>query len=147
MVRVWNLPNLPDFNIPDNRRFNAMNYELQSIITSAQSPTARFRNHPEVVKWRPRLGELRTLHDKVIVPGLSSRGYNHNSPLYNIEGIPYAPFNPSFESYLSDLLEITLRQVIDPLNTKIESTSKKSKSSTATRMMKEMFQDESSGLL
>lgn len=132
LVRPWNLPDLPDFNLPDNKRFNAMNYEIPTIMTAAQNPDSRYHKHSEVQKWLYRLGELRTLHDLVIAPGMARRGINHNSPLKNVDGIQYQPFNPTPEEFLTDLLEIRLRQVVDVIK-----PAKSPRSAIATAMIKE----------
>lgn len=133
MVKPWNLPDMPDFDLPDDKRFVAMNHEVQSVITAGVTGTGRYRNHPQVLEWKARLGELRTLHDKVIVPGMARRGKNHNSPLKNVDGIEYQPFNPTPEEFLTDLLEIRLRQCIEK-----QRPDRHALASVASRMMKEI---------
>lgn len=135
MVRIWCLPDLPDFDLPDPKRFCAMNYEIQVIVNAAVFEANRYTHHPEVLKWKKRLGELITFHDKVLVSAFKQRGYCHNSPLKNIpEHIKASEFKCTFEETLHDLLEIRLRQIIDR-----SKPSKSPRSAIATSMMKEII--------
>lgn len=113
MVRIWCVPVF----ILDGRRFCGLHNETPIVISEGQKllrgENEGWTNHPEVKKWSNRLGELVTLHDKVIVPEFERRGWNHNSPLKNVERIEPRPFMFSADECLSDILEVYLRQGIE----------------------------------
>jgi len=116
LVRVWCVPVFVPL-ILDNKRFNGLHNEVPVIIAAAQKLNAGLKggwvHHPEVKKWRYRLGELVTLHDVAIVSEFEARGYSHRSPLRNVDGIVPQNFMCSFKECQTDVLELCLRQVLD----------------------------------
>lgn len=113
MVRVWCVPVF----ILRTKRFGGLHNEVGTIISQGQKllrgEKGGWTNHPEVKKWAKRLGELVTLHDKVIVPEFERRGWNHNSPLKGVEYIKPKPFACTEVECVRDILEVYLRQGID----------------------------------
>lgn len=111
-MRVWCIPVF----LLDDRRVLGLHNEAPIVISEGQKllrgENGGWTSHPEVKKWSSRLGELVTLHDKAIVPEFVRRGWNHNSPLKNVEEITPRPFTCSEDECLSDLLEVYLRQGI-----------------------------------
>ena len=115
MVRVWNVP----VELLDRQRFLGLHNEVAIILYAGikhnKGLSGGYVNHPETIKYSGRLGELKNLHDNVIVPEFKCRGYKHSSPLLNVEHICYENFVCSYEESLEDITELTLRQIIDKI--------------------------------
>lgn len=135
LVRVW----CTFIELLDRQRLLGMHREVPVLLYAGIKHNNKqhggFVNHPETIKYCNRLGELKHLHDNIIVPELEYRGHNHNSPLKEeTKYLGYEYFIFSYEECIRDILELTLRQVID----KIKPAKSKS-SSRATKEINNIF--------
>ena len=136
MVRVWNVP----VELLDRQRFLGLHNEVAIIlyagIKRSKGLSGGYVNHPETIKYSNRLGELKHLHDNIIVSEFKRRGYNHNSPLREeADSIAYEYFTCTYEESIGDIVELTLRQAVD----KVKPTKSRA-ASAATKMINSMLQ-------
>lgn len=59
--------------------------EIHAVFTVLNEDRSGYRNHPETLRWVGKLPALARRHDRVVEEMLR-RGYNHRSPLPQVDG-------------------------------------------------------------
>jgi len=75
-MRVWDIP-------PDElcrKHLVAEHAEIHGVFNVIERGTVGYADHPEVKRWRGKLGALARRHDAVSAE-MTKRGYRHLSPL------------------------------------------------------------------
>jgi hypothetical protein len=75
-VRIWDV----DPTVLCRAHLLGEHRELHAVWAVLTEDRRGYRHHPETLRWQGRLAALYTRHE-VLVAEMSSRGYNHRSPL------------------------------------------------------------------
>jgi hypothetical protein len=75
-MRVWDIP----VNKLCDKHLIAQHHEIHCIYSIIMNDKKGFFNHPEVNRWKGRIGSLEVVHEDTVKEMLV-RGFNHKSPL------------------------------------------------------------------
>lgn len=75
-MRVWDVP----LRVLCNKHLVAMHVEIHSIFNVITEDKKGYANHPETMRWRPKVLQLAFKHDEV-ANEMHRRGLNHHSVL------------------------------------------------------------------
>lgn len=99
-MRIWNVP----VRLLDRQRLLSEHVELHTIYSVIINRKRGYSRHPEVNRWRPCLAALCARHEAQVAE-MTSRGYNHRSPLAPLIGEHSAEWPAPLEP-IEDELEI-----------------------------------------
>ena len=74
-MRVWDIP----VSQLCNKHLVAQHNEIHTIYSIITNNKKGFAHHPEVMRWRDKLGSLWVMHSVTIME-MEHRGMKHNSP-------------------------------------------------------------------
>ncbi len=101
MVRIWCVP----VSELDRQHLLGEHAELHCIVGALLGKYKAYRNHPETLRFKGRIGELYFRHNEQAVEMLR-RGYRHDSPLPQSS----TPYRYTVEEYQRDHAELAKRQ-------------------------------------
>lgn len=105
MVRIWCTP----LYFLNNKRLLAEHYELHVLLGALLRGKGAWYNHPQTKRFHKHIGQLIYRHNEQIME-LWRRGYNHHSPLLNVDDIELEVYSYTTEEMKADLEILSERQ-------------------------------------
>jgi len=96
-MRVWDIP----VDKLCNKHLIAQHHEIHCVYNIITQNKKGFAHHPEVMRWRNHITQLRSRHE-LTVSEMLRRGFKHNSPMglggvYDIVREPWQPIEQQIE--------------------------------------------------
>ena len=108
MVRIWKTP----LYFLNRKRLLGEHFELHVILSAILRGKGAWFNHPQTKRFYNHIGELKYRHREQVREMLR-RGYNHKSPLLNVDDVKEEIYTYTTEEMLGDLEILSERQKED----------------------------------